>query len=159
MITQYLLDQNRYMSLIGIGVILLVAFLFSNNKRRVSVRLVVTALCMQFALAFVILRTALGQTLFAGLAEGFNALYAFAEQGGMFLFGKLADKTGPWGFVFAIKLIPMIIFTSLLDIGARETFEILAKDQMLDQRLFSSCIQISFVHSATPTQRMPTGIR
>jgi CNT family concentrative nucleoside transporter len=110
----YLMQDGRYMGIFGIMLILLVAFLFSNNKRRINIRLVATALLMQFCLAFVILKTTIGQNVFATIASGFEGLYGFATIGSEFLFGRLADASGPWGMVFAIKVLPTIIFFGAL---------------------------------------------
>jgi len=110
----YLMQDGRYMGIFGILLILLVAFLFSNNKRKINIRLVVTALVMQFCLAFLILKTTMGQNVFATIASGFEGLYGFATVGSEFVFGRLADASGPWGMVFAIKVLPTIIFFGAL---------------------------------------------
>lgn len=113
-IVDYLLSENRYMSLIGIFVIMGIAFLFSRNKTRINLRQVFTALGMQFVIAFFILKTSLGANLFLGISKGFESLYRFADQGCAFVFGNLANIEGPWGFVFAIKVVPIIIFFGAL---------------------------------------------
>ena len=46
----------------------------------------------------------------ATLAGMFTKLYEAADIGIEFVFGKLADASGPWGFIFAIKVLPVIIF-------------------------------------------------
>ena len=107
----YLTTDQRYLSLIGIAVILGVAFLFSNRKSKIRPRMVLTALAMQMILAYLILNTTLGNAIFANLAHGFEALYKFADSGARFVFGSLADSGGPWGVVFAIKVIPTIFLT------------------------------------------------
>ena len=58
MIIEYILESNRYMSLIGIVAVLAVAFLFSSHRSKVSMRVVLGGLFLQFSLAFFILRTA-----------------------------------------------------------------------------------------------------
>lgn len=106
----YLASDQRYLSLLGIVAVLGVAFLFSNKKSKIRLRLIFTALGSQFLLAYLILNTELGNSIFSGLAHGFEALYKFADDGARFVFGSLADAGGPWGVVFAIKVIPTIIF-------------------------------------------------
>ena len=110
----YLMQDGRYMSFVGIAAILGVAFLFSKHKKKVNVRLIFTALAMQFTLAFVILRTKVGHDIFTWLSRGFTKLYQFADSGAQFVFGGLVDASGPWGFVFAAKVVSIIIFFGAL---------------------------------------------
>ncbi len=111
---QYLLSDNRYMSAVGILVILGVAVLCSNNRKKINIRLVLTALGLQFLLALFILKTSQGSNIFASLSHAFEAVYSFAGQGTSFVFGNLADISGPWGMVFVIKVLPTIIFFGAL---------------------------------------------
>jgi concentrative nucleoside transporter, CNT family len=110
----FLTQDNHYLSFVGIVLILFVAFLFSRNKKRINIRLVVSALAMQFVLAFFILKTSIGQDLFFLISNGFSKLYQFSSAGGGFVFGKLADMTGVWGALFFVKVIPIIIFFGAL---------------------------------------------
>lgn len=110
MLLDFLVDQNRYIGLISIVGILGIAFLCSNAKRRVNIKLVINALLMQVALAFFILKTGVGKAIFSGLAHGFESLYYFADKGSQFVFGSLTDVSGPWGMVFAFKVLPNMIF-------------------------------------------------
>jgi CNT family concentrative nucleoside transporter len=110
----YLLQNNHWVSIVGIFVILGVAFAFSKHKSKVSYRLIVSALLMQFVLSFLILNTSVGQNLFIQLAQVFKSIYEFADQGSAFVFGSLADTKGPWGLIFAIKVLPVIIFFGAL---------------------------------------------
>ncbi len=110
----YLTTDSRYISLIGIGAIISVAFLFSNNKTKIKPRLVLSALLVQFGLAFFILKTDVGRSIFLTIANGFKSIYMFADSGASFVFGNLADASGSWGAIFAIKVIPTIIFFGAL---------------------------------------------
>jgi len=102
------------MSFVGIVSILAIAFLFSKNRRKVTAKLVLSALAMQLFLAFCILRTDTGQSIFSSLAQGFRTLYTFADAGSAFVFGGLANVNGPWGLLFFVKVIPIIIFFGAL---------------------------------------------
>jgi len=110
----WLLADNRYMSLVGIIAILGFAFLFSSNRRAIKPRLIVNALIMQCLLALFIIKTTVGHAIFSSISREVEALYHFADQGCSFVFGRLADTSGPWGFVFAIKALPVIIFFGAL---------------------------------------------
>lgn len=113
-IIDYLLEYNRYMSLVGITAVVAVAFLCSNNRKKINLRLIGIALAMQCGLALFILHSVPGQIMFQSLAHGFEALYGFAESGARFVFGNLIQANGPWGFVFALKVVPIIIFFGAL---------------------------------------------
>jgi len=110
MILHYLVEHNRYAQIVGIVAILGVALLCSRNRKAVNYRLVGNALLLLFGLGFLVLRTTLGQTIVASIARVIAHLYAYADEGSRFLFGSLADASGPWGFVFALKVLPIIIF-------------------------------------------------
>jgi CNT family concentrative nucleoside transporter len=112
------MEYNRYMNLIGIAVMIFLAYLGSNNRSKVNGKLVMNGLLLQAALALFILKTTVGFTLFNSISLGINHLYKFSEVGISFVFGALADPTGSWGVVFAVRVLPIIIFfgafTSLL---------------------------------------------
>lgn len=110
----YFLENNHYLSLISIFLILATAFIFSKKRSKINYRLIATALLMQFGLALVILKTAIGQNVFNKISSAFSALYQFADKGTAFVFGRLADVSGPWGMVFAIKIVPITIFFAAL---------------------------------------------
>ena len=108
------MQDGRYMSFVGIVAILGVAFLFSRHKSKVKLRLILSALAMQFVLAFAILKTDIGRHIFGALASGFSRLYEFADAGASFVFGNLTDPMGAWGFVFLAKAASIIIFFGAL---------------------------------------------
>lgn len=110
----YFMQDARYMSFVGIAAILGFAFLCSKHKKSVSIKLVFSALAMQFFLAFCILRTDIGKNIFTSLARGFSKVYEFAGVGAGFMFGGLADSGGPWGVVFAVKVVSIIILFGAL---------------------------------------------
>ena len=114
----YFMEYNRYMNLIGIAVLVMIACLFSNNRSKIDRKLVINGLLLQAALAVFVLKTTVGYTIFHTISLGISNLYSFAEVGINFVFGSLANPAGPWGVVFAIRVLPIIIFfgafTSLL---------------------------------------------
>ena len=113
-IIDWLLADNHDMSLLGIVVILGVAALFSSNFRAIKIRLIGVALLVQFLMAFFILKTSVGGIIFSNISHGIERVYQFANDGCSFVFGSLANPAGPWGFVFAFKVLPIIIFFGAL---------------------------------------------
>ena len=107
----YLLEYNRYCNIIGIGVVIALAALFSEHRRKIQIKLVCNALLMQFAIAWFALKTQWGKATLAGMAHTVSYLYAYAETGVAFVFGNLVNTVEtPWGTVFAIKILPLIVF-------------------------------------------------
>ncbi len=106
----YLLQYNRYCNLVGIIAVLMIAYLFSFHRSRINYRLVIGGLFLQFIIGFFMLRMNVGQYCVGKIADGVTYLYTFADAGSRFVFGSLVDASGPWGFIFAIKVLPVIIF-------------------------------------------------
>jgi CNT family concentrative nucleoside transporter len=109
-VAAYLREYNRYTNILGILVILGIAYLFSHNKTAINKRLILNALMVQVALAFFVLKTSLGHGIVAAIASGVGKLYRCGEVGTQFLFGSLSIPQEPWGFIFALKVLPLIIF-------------------------------------------------
>jgi len=106
----YLVEYNRYLNIVGIAAVILLAYGCSVNRLAVRWRLVFMALLMQFGIAFFMLRTSIGVTVVGTIADMVSYLYQAAEVGSRFIFGSLVDQSGPWGFIFAVKVLPIIIF-------------------------------------------------
>ncbi|MEG0056832.1 NupC/NupG family nucleoside CNT transporter [Hafnia sp.] len=109
-------------SLFGIGILLLIAFVFSNNRKKISLRTVGAALLLQVILGAVMLYIPAGKWLVNSIAAGVNKVISYSDAGSSFIFGGLV---GPKmnvlfdgaGFVFAFHVLPAIIFiTSLISI-------------------------------------------
>lgn len=106
----YLLEHNRYLNIVGIAVIVGLAVLFSRKRSHINWRLVISALALQFCLAVLVLKINIGHGVIEWIAKGVSKIYQFADHGSRFIFGNLVDVQGPWGFIFAIKILPVIIF-------------------------------------------------
>jgi CNT family concentrative nucleoside transporter len=112
--------MGRFTGIIGIIIILGLAYLWSNNRKAISLRLVITGLILQVVLAVFILKVPLGQDIFAWLGKAINKLLDFSQQGGLFVFGDLTKITQilPEGIVrsgvFLFILLPTIIFVCVL---------------------------------------------
>lgn len=102
------------MNLLGILTILGIAFLFSRAKSRVNLRLVLTGILLQACIGAVVLRTGIGQKAVHKVAEYVSLLYQFADEGSRFIFGNLVNTDAPWGFIFGVKVLPIIIFFGAL---------------------------------------------
>ena len=101
--------MGRFTGLLGLAVILLVAYGFSKHRRAIKLRVLLWGLGLQFAFAFLILKTDVGK-LFQAASYGVNAMLEYAEAGSTFLFGPLGGKSGPFGVIFAFQVLPIVIF-------------------------------------------------
>ncbi|MDX3936020.1 nucleoside transporter C-terminal domain-containing protein [Stenotrophomonas sp.] len=99
--------------LFGLAVLIGIAWLFSNNKRAVDWRLVVTGIALQIAFAAVVLLVPGGRDVFDALGKGFVKILSFVNEGSGFIFGSLMN-TEQFGFIFAFQVLPTIIFFSAL---------------------------------------------
>jgi CNT family concentrative nucleoside transporter len=99
----------RLVSLLGLFVMVLMAWLMSSHKRRFPWRVVVWGLALQFGLAALILRTYPGEFVFQQIGRFFEVLLSFVNHGSSFVFGQKYED-----FYFAFKVLPTIIFVSSL---------------------------------------------
>ena len=107
------LPMGRFTGILGLLAILAAAFLFSARRRAVRPSLLLWGLGLQFAFAFLVLKTPFGR-LFQAASVAVNALLEYAEAGSNFVFGPLGVKTGPFGVVFAFQVLPIVIFIASL---------------------------------------------
>jgi len=110
----YLIEHNRYLNLVGIVGVLVCAFFLSSHKKKINVRLTVSAFLMHVVLAWCILKTMVGTWFLMQLSQIIEKLYQAADSGISFLFGNLARADGSWGHIFAVKVLPVIIFFAAL---------------------------------------------
>lgn len=108
------LATENCLSAVGALVILGVAVLFSNNRSQIKWKLVLRALGIQFLIGVFVLKTGIGQGLFASISHAFEIIYQFAGHGSAFVFGALTNIEGPWGMIFVVKVLPTIIFFGAL---------------------------------------------
>jgi CNT family concentrative nucleoside transporter len=113
--------ELRFISALGLVVMLACAWLLSNNRKLFPWRTVIWGMVLQFTFAAFILKTPIGLRLFQGAQVVMDQLNAYAYEGAKMVFGPLADgeilrKTfGPTGgYVFAISVTATIILISAL---------------------------------------------
>ena len=102
-------------ALLGILSILALAALCSDNRRRIPLRTVGFALCLQVLFAALVLWLPAGQQVLNGVSESVSSVSSvigYGQEGIAFLFGDLAKFK--LGFIFAFNVLPVIIFFSAL---------------------------------------------
>ncbi|WAX70657.1 NupC/NupG family nucleoside CNT transporter [Gallibacterium anatis] len=111
--------MDSLMSIIGIVVLLAIAFLLSNNRRAISLRTVGGAFLIQIGIGALVLYSELGRQALLGAAEAVNKVIAYGNEGISFLFGglvsdKMFELFGGGGFIFAFRVLPAIVFFASL---------------------------------------------
>jgi CNT family concentrative nucleoside transporter len=152
-------------SLAGILVIILVAWIFSKNPRRVSWRVVFWSVALQFIFAGFIFKLPAGLGLFRFLNEAVLKVLSFAREGAYFLFGPLAvppGSRGPsgeesLGFILAIQVLSTIIFFSSL-MALLYHAGIMQKVVRLFARIFTCLMKISGAESLCAASNIFVGI-
>lgn len=99
--------------LFGLAVLIGITWLFSNNKRAVDWRLVLTGVALQIGFAALVLLVPGGRDVFDWLGQAFVKVLSFVNEGSTFIFGSLMDAKS-YGFIFAFQVLPTIIFFSAL---------------------------------------------
>ncbi len=104
----------------GLLLLLLIAFAFSTDRRRISPRTVLSALALQVALGALVLFVPPGRWALGIASDAVNAVLGYGQQGTAFLFGALVGPhmatlfPDSGGFVFALRVLPQIIYISAL---------------------------------------------
>ena len=107
--------MERLLSLFGIVVFLGIAWALSTDRKAISLRTLLWGLGLQLALGLFVLRTQVGQDLFAWIGAVVTRVLDLSFRGSEFVFGPLGAKQGgggPVGFVFAFQVLPTIVFAA-----------------------------------------------
>lgn len=107
------------MSLVGMAVLLLVGFVLSKNKRAINWRTIIGAFAIQFCLGAFVLYIPIGKDVLSTISDGVSKVISYGNEGINFLFAglvgnKMFEVFGGGGFVFALRVLPMIVFFSSL---------------------------------------------
>jgi len=128
---------QKSIGFLGIFVLLGLAWLLSNNKKKINYRIIIWGLLLQLIFAIIILKTGPGQAVFFFARAFITKLLSFTDVGASFLFGNLymgdpdivqnigvggtlqlwdsaAEKFVNIGIIFAVHILPTIIFFASL---------------------------------------------
>ncbi|MCH8012490.1 MAG: NupC/NupG family nucleoside CNT transporter [Candidatus Marinimicrobia bacterium] len=109
--------MERLTGFLGIFAILGIAYLMSNNRKEINLRIVYWGLGLQWFFAIFILATPIGKPLFLFFDRAIRKLLQFSDEGAKFVFNNLAlgpQSENSLGFFFAFQVLPTIIFFSAL---------------------------------------------
>ena len=123
--------MERYTGIFGIATILLISYIFSNNRRLINYKIVAVGILLQTLTGIFILKVPLGKCIFGFLAKIVTEILELSRIGGRFVFGPLANQDilsrnfgASNSFIFVIQIIPTIIFICAL-VSALYYFNIL----------------------------------
>lgn len=105
--------MERMISIVGLLSMVLIAFLLSDDRKKINWRTVGSGIVLQIVFGLIILKTDIGLTVFEGARQFFAGILNFTNEGSNFVFGSLNDASKV-GFVFAFMVLPTIIFMSAL---------------------------------------------
>ncbi|MDW7746961.1 NupC/NupG family nucleoside CNT transporter [Halomonas sp.] len=101
------------MSLVGMVTLVAIALVFSYDRKAIRLRTVVGAFAIQAGIGAFVLYVPFGQTVLKTISDAVSQVVLYANDGIGFVFGGLAEVDSA-GFIFAIKVLPVIIFFSSL---------------------------------------------
>ncbi|MEQ8245949.1 nucleoside transporter C-terminal domain-containing protein [Fulvivirga sp.] len=101
--------------LLGLAVLIGIAYLFSSNKKAIDWRLVGIGILLQLIFGVLITKVEFVATGFDWISDVFVKFLSFSTDGAQFLFGDLA--TDKLGFIFAFQVLPTVIFFSTVSTG------------------------------------------
>jgi CNT family concentrative nucleoside transporter len=102
--------MGRFTGILGLLTMLVLAYIFSTNRRAIRVKTVVWGLGLQFAFAIAVLRIDAGRRMFQKAGDVVSRLLSYSYVGSQFVFGDLGKQGSHLGFYFAFQVLPTIIF-------------------------------------------------
>src|SRR5579859_447017 len=102
--------MGRFTGILGIAVILGLAWFFSTDRKAIKLKTVLWGLGLQIVLGVFVLKVPAGQIIFQTLGNGAKHLLDFSYVGSTFVFGELGKSDSNLGLIFAFQVLPTIIF-------------------------------------------------
>lgn len=111
--------MTSLISLLGMVVLIGIALILSSSRRDINLRTVGGAFALQFCIGAFILYVPIGQDVLGAMSAGVAKVLEYGNAGIDFLFGglvsgKMFEVFGGGGFVFALRVLPVIVFFSAL---------------------------------------------
>ncbi len=104
--------SGNLIGLLGIVVILGIAFLLSNNRKAINLRIVGAAFALQVAIAVFVIYSSAGKVVIEKMSNAVQNVMEYSRADIDFMFGGIATEPSLWNF--AVHVLPIIIFFSAL---------------------------------------------
>src|SRR5207302_10981073 len=98
--------MGRFTGILGLVIMLLLAFVFSTNRRAIRLKTVAWGLGLQIAFAIFVLKMEAGRLLFQKAGYAVNWLLSYSYAGSRCAFGDLGTQGSQWGLSFAVQVLP-----------------------------------------------------
>ena len=99
---------------LGMFVLILIAFLFSKNRRAIDWKRAFLGLSLQLIIAIGVLKVPFIQGIFDFVGKIFIEILNYTKAGSEFLFAGMVVDMNTFGYIFAFQVLPTIIFFSAL---------------------------------------------
>jgi len=103
---------KNLISFVGMLILILIGFLLSENRKKIFWKTIILGSLLQIILGILVLKTLPGRWFFEVFNKVFIALINFSDKGAEFIFGRLVSDVDTFGYIFAFKILPTIIFFS-----------------------------------------------
>lgn len=105
--------SSLWRGILGMVVLLFLAFIFSSNRKKINWKTVGAGLTAQLLIGFGVLKVPLIQHIFEFIGRIFTNILDYTAAGSQFLFGDLMNGDS-FGFIFVFQILPTIVFFSAL---------------------------------------------
>jgi CNT family concentrative nucleoside transporter len=102
--------MGRFTGILGLLTMLVLAYVFSTNRRAINKKTVAWGLGLQVVFAIFVLKIEIGRLLFQKAGDAVNRLLSYSFEGSKFVFGALGAQGSSMGFFFAFQVLPTVIF-------------------------------------------------
>ncbi len=106
--------HSLWRGILGMAVLILIAFLFSSNKKAIDWKKVGIGLALQLLIAIGVLKVKFIQAIFEFIGGIFIEILEYTKAGSEFLFSGMVSNMDTFGYIFAFQVLPTIIFFSAL---------------------------------------------
>jgi len=106
--------NSLWRGVLGMAVLILIAFVFSANRKAINWKTVGIGLAIQLIIAIGVLQVNFVKNVFEWIGSGFVEILEYTRAGSQFLFEGLVVDMDTFGFIFAFQVLPTIIFFSAL---------------------------------------------
>ncbi|MGO4694438.1 NupC/NupG family nucleoside CNT transporter [Paenibacillus sp. 2TAB26] len=106
--------MHYLISVAGLILVLILAWLASNDKKKIKYRPIIVMILVQIVLGILLLKTSIGELLIKGFANSFDKLLGYANEGINFIFGGMANEGAHTFFLFV--LMPIVFMSAIIGI-------------------------------------------
>ncbi len=104
--------MGRFTGILGLLIMLGLAYAFSTNRRAINKKTVAWGLGLHVVFAIFVLKIEFGRVLLQQAGNAVNRFLSYSFAGTKFVFGPLGAQEKPLGFIFAFQVLPIVIFTA-----------------------------------------------